>query len=127
MAEINMFEQATRLKLRFKSNNGNISTEDLWDLPLSQLDDIAKGLRKELRDTEDSFIEEKKSNATLELRFEVVKHVITTKLAERDAKAKAKEVAARRQVLLEALEGKQQEALKNMSVEDIQKELATLG
>ena len=127
MAEINMFEQATRLKLRFKSNNGNISTEDLWDLPLSQLDDIAKGLRKELRDTEDSFIEEKKSNAQLELRFEVVKHVITTKLAERDAKAKAKEVAARRQVLLEALEGKQQEALKNMSVEDIQKELATLG
>lgn len=127
MAEINMFEQATRLKLRFKSINGNISTEDLWDLPLSQLDDIAKGLRKELRDTEDSFIEEKKSNAQLELRFEVVKHVITTKLAERDAKAKAKEVAARRQVLLEALEGKQQEALKNMSVEDIQKELATLG
>ena len=43
------------------------------------------------------------------------------------SKAKAKEVAARRQVLLEALEGKQQEALKNMSVEDIQKELAALG
>ena len=127
MAEINMFEQATRLKLRFKSNNGNISTEDLWDLPLSQLDDIAKGLRKELRETEDSFIEEKKSNAQLELRFEVVKHVITTKLAERDAKAQAKEKAARRQVLLEALEKKQNAALDGMSAEDIKKELEALG
>ena len=127
MAEINMFEQATRLKLRFKSNNGVVTTEDLWDLPLSQLDGIAKDLRKELRDTEDSFIEEKKSNANLELRFEVVKHVITTKLEERDAKAKAKEVAARRQVLLEALEKKQNAALDGMSAEDIQKELATLG
>ena len=127
MAEINMFEQATRLKLRFKSNNGMVTTEDLWDLPLSQLDGIAKDLRKELRDTEDSFIEEKKSNANLELRFEVVKHVITTKLEERDAKAKAKEVAARRQVLLEALEKKQNAALDGMSAEDIQKELATLG
>ena len=127
MAEINMFEQATRLKLRFKSNNGMVTTEDLWDLPLSQLDGIAKELRKELRDTEDSFIEEKKSNSQLELRFEVVKHVITTKLEERDAKAKAKEVAARRQVLLEALEKKQNAALDGMSAEDIQKELATLG
>lgn len=127
MAEINLFEQATRLKLRFKSNNGNVSTEDLWDLPLSQLDDIAKGLRKELRETEDSFIEEKKSNAQLELRFEVVKHVITTKLAERDAKAQAKEKAARRQVLLEALEKKQNAALDGMSAEDIKKELEALG
>ena len=127
MAEINLFEQATRLKLRFKSNNGNVSTEDLWDLPLSQLDDIAKGLRKELRETEDSFIEEKKSNAQLELRFEVVKHVITTKLAERDAKAQAKEKAARRQVLLEALEKKQNAALDGMSADDIKKELEALG
>lgn len=126
METINMFEQASRLKLRFKASNGLISTEDLWDLPLSQLDVIAKGLRKELREADDSFIEESKTDVKLELRFEIVKYVITTKIAERDARAAQRDKAARRQQLLEALEGKKAESLKNMSVEDIEKELKAL-
>lgn len=127
MAEtVNMFEKASRLKLRFQSANGRVSTEDLWDLPLSQLDVMAKGLRRELRETEDSFIEDKKSDAQIELRFEIIKYVIEQKLAERDAKLQAKERAQRRQVLQEALEKKQIAALDGMSVADIKKELAAL-
>lgn len=128
MAEtVNMFEKASRLKLRFQSANGRVSTEDLWDLPLSQLDVMAKGLRRELRETEDSFIEDKKSDAQIELRFEIIKYVIEQKLAERDAKLQAKERAQRRQVLQEALEKKQIAALDGMSVADIKKELASLS
>ena len=48
---VNIFEQASRNKLRFDTNiKGVISTEDLWDLPLTSdtgrvnLDDIAKAL-----------------------------------------------------------------------------------
>ena len=60
-----MFEQASRLKLRFTTARGSLSVEDLWDLPLTSttgkpnLDDIAKSLNRELRATseETSFVE----------------------------------------------------------------------
>jgi len=124
---MSIFEQAARQKLRFKAVNGLVATEDLWDLPLAQLDDIAKGLRKDLRDADDSFIDEKKANTALELRFEIVKHVITAKLADRDAAAIKRENAARRRQLLEVLADKQGESLRSRSIEDIQKELDSLS
>ena len=50
---MNIFEMATRKKIRFNSPQGDLSTEDLWDLPLSSkvngkanLDDIAKDLHR---------------------------------------------------------------------------------
>ena len=91
---VNLFEQASRQKLRFKVN-GLVSVEDLWDLSLAQLDTLAKDLRRQSRETEESFIEEKKSDSTLELRFEIVKHIITTRLAERQARADAKDREAK--------------------------------
>ena len=58
-----MFEKATRRKLRFTSAAGLLSTEDLWDLPLTSatgkanLDDIAKALNRRLKDAEEvSFV-----------------------------------------------------------------------
>ena len=122
---VNLFEQASRQKLRFKVN-GLVSVEDLWDLSLAQLDTLAKDLRRQSRETEESFIEEKKSDSTLELRFEIVKHIITTRLAERQARADAKEREARRKVLIEALENKQTAELSAKSADEIRKELAEL-
>ena len=127
MEALNMFEQASRSKLRFKAQNGLIATEDLWDLPLTHLDVIAKGLRKELRETEDSFIDEKKGNNKLELRFEIVKYVITTKIAERDALKLKAEKAAKRQRILAVMEGVQNEVDKGKSIAELQKELDSLA
>ena len=123
----NIFEQATRQKLRFRSTNGLVSAEDLWDIGLEQLDNIAKTLRKTLRETEDSFIDSKKVNVPLELQFAVVKHIITTKMAERDAKIAERERAARKQVIMQALEAKQSDALHRMSAAELQAELDKLG
>ena len=52
-----MFEKATRLKLRFETVRGYVTTEDLWDIPLSAvngfcLDTIAKNLNKKLKELE---------------------------------------------------------------------------
>ena len=50
---MDIFEQASRLKLRFPSPLGTLSTEDLWHLPLTSttgkanLNDIGKALNYE--------------------------------------------------------------------------------
>lgn len=123
---MSIFEQATKSALRFRASNGIVSTEDLWSLSLLQLDTIAKGLRKELRDADDSFVENVKSNKQMELAFEVVKHIITSKIADRDALTLKRENAARKQVILGVLEQKRTDSLQNMSVEALEAELKNL-
>lgn len=82
-----MFEKASRLKLRFETSKGLLSTEDLWELNLTSLDSIAKGVNKKLKDeTEESFIAVKSSkNTELELKLEILKHVIAEKMAAQEA------------------------------------------
>lgn len=43
MSNVNMFDVATRNKLRFPYE-GQISVEDMWDLSLSALDSVFKTL-----------------------------------------------------------------------------------
>lgn len=43
---INMFEIATKNKYRYPFNKGLITTEDLWNLSLKDLDNIFKVLNK---------------------------------------------------------------------------------
>ncbi len=131
---MNIFEQATRQALRFSSNRGELSTEQLWDLPLTSrqgfdLDSVAKEVNQRLKSvTEESFVV-KTTNPekdSLELKLEVLKHIIAAKQAEADARRNAAERAAERQKLYDILAEKQDSALKDLSVEDIQKRLAEL-
>lgn len=117
-----MFDQATRLKLRFESKKGALSTEDLWDLPLTTLNDIAKALHKEVESGDEiSFIEPTPTaaNRTAVLKFDIVKHVITTRLNENAAAAAVKAKKESRQRLLEVLERKENQALEQLSVDQI--------
>lgn len=122
-----MFDKATRLKLRFKIGNGILLTEDLWDLTFDKLDILAKSLNRELKDSQESFIEDASSqNARTQLAFDVVKHVITIKLAERKARQDEQKRYERRQELLRILNEKDIESLKAKSREEILKELESL-
>lgn len=124
-----MFEQASRVKLRFKLSNGVVSTEDLWDLSLESLDSLARQLNKTIKDEEEiSFIKEKSSaNKLTELRFEIVKHIIAVKLAEREKAQDAAIKSERKQAILNILANKEDEYLQSMSKEDLLKELESLG
>lgn len=122
-----IFMRATKSKLRFKVANGSISTEDLWSLELSQLDEMAKCMRKKLRESDESFIGEVAKDVNLELGFEVVKSVIESKITDRDSSAKEREKSIRKQVLLGLIAEKSLESTKNKSLEELQKELESLG
>lgn len=133
---MNMFERAARAKLRFASSVGDLTTEQLWDLPLTakgekpDLDKITREVHRELKDRDEvSFVDEKPDarKIELELRFEILKHVIEAKKAEKAAAEKRAENAVRRQKLLEALSAKDAAAIGAMSEEDIKRELAALG
>lgn len=126
--ENNIFEQASREKLRFGVRQGQVATEDLWDLSLPALDTLAKTLNKEVKDSsETSFIKKKSTaDATAQLKFDVVFSVITTKLAEAEAAATAADKKARKAKLLELIDSKENEALGGKSIEDLKKELAEL-
>lgn len=123
-----MFEQATRQKLRISSSFGNLSVEDLWDLPLTKLNDIAKVLKRTLKDSEeDDFLEERSIKGTEDqLRFDIVLHVLNTKKAENKARLDAKEKKEQKNRLLEILARKQDAALENLSEEELLKKLESL-
>lgn len=124
---MNIFETATRRAFRFPSVRGQLTTEQLWSLPLTAtngfaLDDVAKAVNAELKDvTEESFVSTERDPAQtlLETKLAVVKHVIAVKLAEREAARTAAVKKAEKQKLLAALERKQDAELEGLSQQEL--------
>ena len=103
-----MFEKASKLKLRFATAKGTATTEDLWDLNLDDLDKVAISLDEQINSTGKSFIKTKTTaNTTLDLKFEIVKHVIDVKQTEADERKIAKEKAAKRAKIMELMNQKE--------------------
>ena len=123
-----MYKKALKSKLRFNTIKGKLTTEDLFDLNLTDLNNIAIALDKKLSETpRKSFISDIAPDTQEdELRFNIVKDVITTKLAERDANQNAKAKAAEKAQLLEILHRKKNQALENLSVEELEAKIASL-
>ena len=130
----NLFEYATRNKLRFPSPRGEITLEQLWDVPLRSRDDfnldtIAKAANKAWKEvSEESFVETEKTPAHTkrEMTLEVVKYVIETKLAEEAAEKKRAENKLEKEKLLKILAEKQDGKLSELSEKELQKRIAAL-
>ena len=130
----NLFLQATREKFRFQSNKGDLSVEQLWDMPLTSrtgfdLDTVAKAVNSDLKGAnEESFVNTTNNPAVsrLQNKLEVVKAIIEIKLAEAEVAKKRAEKAAERQRLMEVLHSKKDQELQGLSVEEIEKRLAQL-
>ena len=118
-----MFEKATRLKLRFETKKGQLSTEDLWDLPLSSttgavnLDDIARALHlKVSTQTDVSFVNPAAKSPAAEreqLALDVVKQVIAVRLAEKRSRRRRPGAGRAEKENLGDLGQKDTESLKN--------------
>ena len=123
-----MFEKITKNKVRFNSTRGQLTIEDVWDLPLTNgvvnLDDMAKALSKELQESQESFVvkPKKKENIT-KLKFDAVRHIISVKLDEIEKRKQEVENKAKYAQIVDVLAEKDVEKLKGKSRKELEKEL----
>lgn len=120
-----IFTNASRKKYRF-NYKGVITTEDLWDLSLKDLDGIYKTLRKQekVENEEESLLTTKTAADTeLSEKIAIVKFIVQTKQEEAAAAMDAKAKADRRQEILAVIDKKKKAALDEMSIEDLAKML----
>lgn len=127
-----LFEMASQFKFRYPYK-GLITTEDLWDLSMPQLDTVYKALNKELNVTqEDGLIVTKTADEGVkanELRnkLEIVKYIFNAKQQAAELQRMAAENAAKKQHILGILAQKKENALQNMSEEELTQMLNELG
>jgi hypothetical protein len=132
---MSIFEQATRQKLRFDTPKGQLSVEDLWDLPLisntgkANLDDLARDLDAEVKqEQKTSFVQptQSGSNVLAELKFNIVLHIIQVRVEENRKRQDAEALTEKRRQIMAIIDRKQNEALEGQSLEDLQKLLQSL-
>jgi hypoxanthine phosphoribosyltransferase len=127
MAQENLFEVATRSKLRFPYK-GQISVEDLWDLSEQQLDGIYKVLNGQLKQAKEESLLQVKTAADkeLETQIEIIKYIVEVKQAEKAARLQAKENKEKREFILAALAEKEKQAILEKNPEDLHAMLAEM-
>lgn len=130
MSATNIFEIAVRSKLRFATPRfAGVSVEDLFDLSLRELDDVAKGINRQINaEKEESFLSENKNavRKDLELKLEILKHIINVKETEKAERVAAQTKAAQRQKLIDDLAAAEQREQQAKTPEQLRAELAAL-
>jgi hypothetical protein len=121
---MNIFEQASRLRLRF-SINGEISTEQLWTASMQSLinfeqalTEVVESYGKSTRRLKTARTQEQAMN---ELRLAIVTHILDVREAEAEVATTAAADKAHNQRILELIKNKQDEKLASMSVEELEK------
>lgn len=132
---MDIYKFAAQNALRFPSKRGDLTAEQLFDLPLKSqtgfdLDTVARSINGRLKlVSEESFVEDTTadpSRQALAVALDVVKDVIATKQAENRAAADKARKAVERKKILDAIAAKKDQSLTAASMEDLEKQLAAL-
>lgn len=124
-----LFAQAVKQGLTFKTERGNLNPQDVWQLPLTgnngfNLDTLSRQVLKKVRAVEEeSLVTEVKVSTEDELRLEILKFIIDDKQAEKEAAKNASETKAKRAQLQDLIAKKQNQAQEEKSLEELQAEL----
>lgn len=130
-----MFKFAAQNKLRFPSDRGELTAEQLFDLPLKSksgfdLDTVARTINTELKGVgEESFVEDNSADPrknALDVSLEIVKDVIKTKQEENAARLDKLQRQEKKRRILDIMAAKQDEKLTSASLEELERELALL-
>ena len=121
---MNIFEYAAENKLRFPYK-GSISTEDLYDLGVEELDMIFKTLNREVKKSNEESLLAKKSDADtkLNVKIEIIKKIVSKKLAEIEENKNAIMKKHKNEKIMELIAQKQDENLRSLSIDELKKML----
>jgi uncharacterized small protein (DUF1192 family) len=123
----NLFIKATRKGYRW-IYKGAMNIEDLWQLSVTELDAIHTSLRKEVKELDtESLLSKKNSKITeYEEKAEIVKYILLIKVEEAEAATKAVANKQQKQMIDNIIAQKKNQALNEMSVEELEKMKASL-
>lgn len=117
--ENNIFEYAVRNKLRFPYK-GTISTEDLWDLPVTELDKIYKVLNKKNKaNEEESLLSTSSVDMDTLVSIDIIKYIVNYKLKKKEENEQAKKRAEDRQFIMNIVEKKRKQSLEDKTEEEL--------
>lgn len=116
------YKKAAKYKLRFASQRGVLTTEQLFELPINELDVMAVNLQKEYKSSGgESFLEVKSTKDKMaKLRFDIVLDVLNTKVDDASKAAKSLDTKAHNQKILGLIAEKQEGELKGKSIEELE-------
>lgn len=113
---MSIYKKASKQKLRVQT-----SVEQLWDLPVEDLDVLAVGLEQQYKSSgKKSFLEiDSKKDKEIKLKFDIVLDILETKVANANKAAKAYETRQHNAKIDELIAKKQEGELENKSVEEL--------
>ena len=123
---MDIFKYAVKNKLRF-NYKGLCSVEDLYDIPLGDLDKMYGALKREQKNLGVDSLLNKKTSAEKEvaIKIEIIESIVKDRLADRDKAVKAEQTRVRNRRIAEIIADKEDAALHDMSVEDLKAMLAS--
>jgi hypothetical protein len=117
-----MYKQAAQQKLRFATSRGSLSVEQLFDLPISELDTLAVALDESYKNSKGkSFVEKRTSkDKTIKLQFDIVLDVLNTKVDERDTLKDAAAIKQHNNKIIELIASKKDKEMEGLSIKELE-------
>ena len=119
------FKTASQQKLRFTTSKGPLAVEQLWDLPLKELDELAVSLQAEYNQSaKQSFlVKSSKKDETAKLRFDIALDILNTLSAEQEAAAAKLDAKSHNEKIKGLIAKKQEAKLESLSEAELRKML----
>lgn len=127
------FIRAARIGLRFSTSRGHLAVEDMFQLTLKDLDAVGQTIIARLeRSSSKSLLANpdksaSKANDEDNLRLDIIKVIIDIKQTENAEAARRLTNKRQKDLIAEILEKKRLGAMEDKSIEELEKELASLS
>lgn len=122
-----MYKKASRICLRFKTDRGMLSVEQLWSLTTGELSKLIKSLKQQIKkdelDEELSFLEDENTPVPddFNLRFDILKDIYMTKKTDMESQRNQKEIDEHNERIMALICEKEDEDERGLSIEELKK------
>jgi hypothetical protein len=119
------WKEIVRKKYRFETERGILTPEQLWDLPIMELDKLAVSHEQAYKESgKKSFLVTKsKKDKELKLKFDIILDILTTKVEEQEERKLEADKKTHEQKILGLIKEKKDNELKNLSIQELEKML----